>query len=60
MLCFEFDDGSGGSQWPVDEAWLPPSALSAADEGTSMGMLFVIALGAIAVVGISILGFRRR
>ena len=24
MLCFEFADGSGGSGWPVDEAWRPP------------------------------------
>lgn len=24
MLCFEFADGSGGSGWPVDEAWQPP------------------------------------
>jgi hypothetical protein len=25
MLCFEFADGSGGSGWPVDEAWQPPN-----------------------------------
>ena len=25
MLCFEFDDGSGGSEWPVDPDWRPPS-----------------------------------
>ena len=24
MLCFEFDDGSGGSEWPVDPGWQPP------------------------------------
>jgi hypothetical protein len=24
MLCFEFADGTGGSGWPVDEAWRPP------------------------------------
>jgi hypothetical protein len=60
MLCFEFDDGSGGTDWPVDEAWLPPNALSATEEGTPIGMLLLIAVGALAVVGISILGFRRR
>ena len=25
MLCFEFADGTGGSGWPVDEAWQPPA-----------------------------------
>ena len=24
MLCFEFADGSGGSEWPVDADWQPP------------------------------------
>ena len=24
MLCFEFADGTGGSGWPVDDAWQPP------------------------------------
>ena len=24
MLCFQFADGSGGSGWPVGEAWEPP------------------------------------
>lgn len=24
MLCFEFADGSGGSEWPVDSDWQPP------------------------------------
>ena len=26
MLCFEFADGSGGSEWPVDAAWQPPGS----------------------------------
>ncbi len=60
MLCFTFDDGSGGSGWPVDEAWLPPNALGAADEGTPLGMLLLIALGTVVVVGVSLVGFRRR
>jgi hypothetical protein len=24
MMCFEFDDGTGGSEWPVDASWQPP------------------------------------
>jgi hypothetical protein len=24
MMCFEFDDGTGGSEWPVDADWQPP------------------------------------
>jgi hypothetical protein len=60
MLCFEFDDGSGGSQWPVDAAWLPPNALSATEEGAPTGMLLLIVVGALVVAGVSFLGFRRR
>jgi hypothetical protein len=24
MMCFEFEDGSGGTEWPVDSGWQPP------------------------------------
>ena len=60
MLCFTFDDGSGGSEWPIDEGWSPPSALSAADQGPSIGLLVLMTLGGLVVLGVSIIGFRRR
>ena len=25
MMCFEFEDGSGGTEWPVDSGWQPPA-----------------------------------
>jgi hypothetical protein len=35
MLCFEFEDGSGGSEWPVSAAWRPPGGAPApGDVGT--------------------------
>lgn len=24
MLCFQFADGSGGTDWPINPAWQPP------------------------------------
>ena len=62
MLCFEFADGSGGSAWPVDPDWQPPGqAALAAPEGVSVppSLLFV-ALGALLVLGVAALAFRRR
>lgn len=64
MLCFEFDDGSGGSEWPVDEAWQPPVVLGAADQGetddgvpiATLVLLVVIGL----ISGVSAFAFRRR
>jgi hypothetical protein len=29
MLCFEFEDGGGGSLWPVSDAWRPPPGVDA-------------------------------
>jgi hypothetical protein len=60
MLCFEFDDGSGGSQWPIDQAWLPPGALSRSEEGPPLQVLILVTLGALVVAGLSVLGYRRR
>jgi hypothetical protein len=61
-LCFEFEDGSGGSDWPVDEAWQPPGANGSAAAGTTSSIPQLIAIGAIALgfAAISLLAFRRR
>ena len=60
MLCFEFDDGSGGSEWPVDAAWQAPGSA-----GTSAGdvprlSLVLVATVALAVLVASAVAFRRR
>ena len=60
MLCFTFDDGSGGSEWPVDEAWLPPNVLSATREAAPAGLLLLVAVGSLIVAVVSFIGFRRR
>ena len=63
MLCFEFPDGSGGSGWPVDPAWQPPSTDGIASESAgntngSLSALFVAAVGLVAVA-VSVLAYRR-
>ena len=61
MLCFEFDDGSGGSEWPVNAAWQPPGA--AADDAvpvTSAIPLLLVAVVTVLAVGGTLLAFRRR
>ena len=58
MLCFEFDDGSGGSQWPVKAGWQPPAAAQArAPEAASP--LLVLGVVAALAVGAGVLAFRR-
>lgn len=63
MLCFEFDDGSGGSGWPVDPTWRPPndrapdSGDASAETPSPALPLLVVAL--LAVAG-SVVAFRRR
>jgi hypothetical protein len=61
MLCFEFADGSGGTDWPVDAAWRPPGALNGpttAAVSTNTLVLFAL-LAALLTVGV-FLAFRRR
>jgi hypothetical protein len=61
MLCFEFDDGSGGSHWPVNAAWQPPGA--AADHLAAVNPaipLLLVALLSVLVVGGTLLAFLRR
>jgi hypothetical protein len=57
MLCFEFDDGSGGSEWPVNAAWQPPGIDVSAE--TTMGLpVLLVAVVTMLVVGA--VAFRRR
>jgi hypothetical protein len=64
MLCFEFEDGSGGSEWPVNAAWQPPGAAAPGDAGTdSPGTNWAIPALLISVVALLVVGglaFRRR
>ena len=61
-LCFEFEDGSGGSDWPINEAWLPPGAIGSATADTTISIPQLVAVGAVAagLVAASLLAFRRR
>ena len=61
MLCFEFDDGSGGSEWPVDAAWQPPGAGVSADGSGEVNLAIPALL--LAIVTMLVVGgvaFRRR
>jgi hypothetical protein len=62
MLCFEFADGGGGSEWPVDDAWRPPGqAAPIAAEGVSVPpTLLLVALAVLLAIGVSAFAFRRR
>lgn len=61
MLCFEFDDGSGGSEWPINPAWQPPGAAvgtpSASDATISLLLLGVVS---VVVIAAAVIAFRRR
>lgn len=57
MLCFEFDDGSGGSEWPVNAAWQPPGAEVSAEGNAGLPALLVAVLTMIVVGAFA---FRRR
>lgn len=60
MLCFEFADGSGGSEWPVDDSWRPPGLAAAETEPASPPTGVVVAGIAIAILAaVSVLAFRR-
>lgn len=64
MLCFEFDDGSGGSEWPVDAAWQAPGSEGrVADDDvarTSVPAIVAVALAALLIAAVSAVAFRRR
>ena len=62
MLCFEFADGSGGSGWPVDSTWRPPTTAEAdsgnANNGTDSPPLLA-AVVVLLAVAVSVLALRR-
>jgi hypothetical protein len=64
MLCFSFPDGSGGSGWPVDPTWQPPTngavASGEADAGGPPQAVLAVALLALLALGVSALAFRSR
>ena len=65
MLCYEFPDGSGGSEWPVDAAWQPPGSDSGLGDvagsaaSLPVSMLAAVALGAVLVAS-SLAAFRKK
>ena len=63
MLCFEFADGSGGSEWPVDAAWQPPGLAPSGAESDSPGtfgpLAIAVALAVVLLVGASFVAFRK-
>ena len=63
MLCFEFDDGTGGSEWPVNAAWQPPGAAAAghvtADSPDVNWSLPALLIAVVALVVVGGLAFRR-
>ena len=65
MMCFEFEDGSGGSEWPINAAWQPPGSDSGlSDDGGSavsppVSMLAAVAIGAV-LIAASLAAFRKR
>jgi hypothetical protein len=61
MMCYEFPDGSGGSEWPVDDAWRLPTTVGGDSAGVelSAGWL-LLGIVVVAAIGVSALAFRRR
>lgn len=60
MLCFEFPDGSGGSEWPVDPDWRPPIADAQSTETSNSGFpaaLLVAGLTAAVLLTVSLVAF---
>ena len=64
MLCFEFPDGTGGSGWPVDPTWQPPTGPAiVSDDADTSGpppTLLAVALVALLALVVSAFAFRRR
>lgn len=61
MLCFEFDDGTGGSEWPISAAWQPPGAVADIPIAPNPTIpLLLVAVVSVLVVGGTVLAFRRR
>jgi len=62
MLCFQFADGSGGTEWPVDAAWQAPGqAALGVTEGVSVpSTLLLVGLAVLLAIAVSVMAFRRR
>ena len=61
MMCFEFPDGSGGSQWPVDDGWQLPSASTGDSTGGGMPPSWLlVGVAVVTAIGVSAIAFRRR
>ena len=64
MLCFEFEDGSGGTEWPVNAAWQPPGAAAAGNAATDSAAfnwsLPALLIAVVALLVVAGLAFRRR
>jgi hypothetical protein len=63
MLCFRFEDGSGGSGWPVDPAWQPPGSAASAGQAEATNddqpwTLLAVGLAVVVALGISVIAFR--
>jgi hypothetical protein len=59
MLCFEFDDGSGGSEWPVNAGWQPPSTFADPSVGANWAIPLML-FAAVTLLVVGGLAFRRR
>ncbi len=60
MLCFEFDDGSGGSEWPVNAGWQPPGVAADVPSAANPAIpLLLVAVVVVLAVGGTLLAFRR-
>lgn len=60
MLCFEFADGTGGSEWPVDASWRPPGADEVETQEVSFApAVLLVAAVVLLVIGLSVVAFRR-
>ena len=59
LLCFQYEDGSGGGGWLVNETWMPPARnFNGEATGPPMQLIGVLAV-ALAVVILSALAFRK-
>ncbi len=59
MLCFQFLDGSGGSEWPVHPGWRPPHVAGSPESAGDGPPILLIAVGGLFVIAVSAIAFRR-
>lgn len=60
-FCMEYADGGGLSEWPIDDTWQEPAALT--DETTAdsdlPASLLALVIAVVLVMGASVVAFRR-